>query len=563
MIETATNPKTGGQLVADALHRHGVEKIFCVPGESYLEVIDALFDYRRDIDLVTCRHENGAANMAEAYGKMTGKVGVCMVTRGPGACNASIGVHTAFQDSTPMVMFVGQVARDDLGREAFQEVDYERMFAPLAKAVRQVLKGEEIPETVAWAFHEACNGRPGPVVVALPEDMLRERVHAVSCPPRRVEIGEPAAQDIARLEAMLRRSRRPIMLVGGGGWDDHARADILGFAEAWDIPVCCSFRRHDIIDNRHPCFVGDMGIGPDPALLSRFADADVVLVVGARLGEMTSQGYTLLPPGVRRSGLIHVHPDPDELGRVFVPELGIAAAVGGFARAVRSCVPGALEHADWRAGAREDYLANRRPRDFAVALDLGAVMARLDQTLPDDAVITVDAGNFAGWPQRFLTFGGRRRLLGPTNGAMGYAVPAAVAASIGAPGRVCVGCVGDGGFLMTGQEIATARAWNATPIILVFNNNMLGTIRMHQERAHPGRVIATDLTNPDFAALARAYGAFGAVVETTDAFDDAFAAARASGKAAVIELRTAPEVSTTRTTLDAIRAQASSRRRET
>lgn len=558
MTESSTNPKTGGQLVAEGLHRHGVEKIFCVPGESYLEVIDALFDYRDAIDLVTCRHENGAANMAEAYGKLTGKAGVCMVTRGPGACNASIGVHTAFQDSTPMVLLIGQVARPDLGREAFQEVDYTQMFAPLAKAVRQIERAADVPETIAWAFHEAQSGRPGPVVVALPEDMLRESAQSAPCAPRPAEAATPALRDIDRLHDLLGQSRRPIMLVGGGGWDDRARADILAFAEAWNLPVCCSFRRHDIVDNHHRCFVGDMGIGLDPALLARFKGADLILVVGARLGEMTSQGYTLLEPGARRAGLVHVHPDGDELGKVFVPELGIAAAVGAFSAAVRTLTPGDVAWADWRAEAKADYIANRRPAAFGVALDLGAVMGLLDETLPADAVVTVDAGNFAGWPQRFLSFGGGRRLLGPTNGAMGYAVPACVAAAIADPARLCVACVGDGGFLMTGQEIATAIAWKARPIILVFNNNMLGTIRMHQERNHPGRVIATDLANPDFAALARAYGAFGAVVETTDAFVPAFEAARASSKPAVIELRTAPDISTTRSTLSAIRAQAQS-----
>ncbi|HLY44224.1 MAG TPA: thiamine pyrophosphate-binding protein [Stellaceae bacterium] len=549
---------SGGQLVVAALRAHGVRMAFSVAGESYLEVLDALFD-APDIHLVTCRQEGGAAFMAEAYGKLTGEPGVLLVTRGPGACNASVGVHTAFQDSTPMVVLVGQVARHQIDREAFQEVDFRKMYAPLAKWVTQIDLAERVPELLNQAFQVASSGRPGPVVVALPEDMLRDRHAAAVAGPYRAVRAHPGAADLAEMRRLLAAAERPIMLVGGGGWSDAACADIARFAAANDLPVCCSFRRQDIVDNRLPAFVGDLGTGAAPTLVQRFKAADLVLAVGARIGEITSQSYTLL--GIPDPGktLIHVHAAAEELGRVFRPSLAIQSGMAEFAAAAAALDPiSAPRWREWRAAARAEYEAGLKPtalRDQP-ALDLGRVMEWLRERLPDEAVVTSDAGNFSGWPNRFLQYRRPGRQLGPTSGAMGYGVPAAVAASLVAPGRIVVGFCGDGGFMMTGQELMTALAEGARPVILVFNNAMYGTIRMHQERRFPGRVVGTALKNPDFAALAHAYGAFGATVARTEEFAPAFEAALASRRAAIIELQMDPEMITTRTTLSALRRQA-------
>jgi acetolactate synthase I/II/III large subunit len=559
----ATNlaPLSGGQLLVAALRAHRVDMAFAVAGESYLEVLDALFD-APEIRLVTCRQEGGAAFMAETYGKLTHKPGVLLVTRGPGACNASIGIHTAFQDSTPMVVLVGQVARHQIDREAFQEVDFRRMFAPLAKWVAQINMAERVPELVNQAFQVATSGRPGPVVLALPEDMLRERAAAPVAGPYRPVRAHPGAADLSELRRLLTVAERPMMLVGGGGWDDAACRDITRFAEANDLPVCCSFRRQDIVDNRGPSFAGDLGTGASPALVARIKEADLLLAVGARIGEITSQSYTLL--GIPEPGkvLIHIHPAAEELGRVFRPTLAIQSGMPEFAAAAAALDPiPAPRWAGWRAAVRAEYEAGLIPSPGAAsgALDLGAVMTWLRNRLPDDAIVTSDAGNFSGWPNRFLQYRRPGRQLGPTSGAMGYGVPAAVAAKLVYPQRIVVGFCGDGGFTMTGQELATALAAGTGPIILVFNNAMYGTIRMHQERRFPGRVVGTALTNPDFVALARAYGAFGARVERTEDFAPAFEEAAAGKRAAVIELAMDPEIITTRTPLGAIRQRAERR----
>ena len=558
-MATANLPlMSGGELIVAALRAHGVRMAFSVAGESYLEILDALYD-APEIRLVTCRQEGGAAFMAEAYGKLTGEPGVLLVTRGPGACNASIGVHTAFQDSTPMVVLVGQVARHQIDREAFQEVDFRKMYAPLAKWVTQIDMAERIPELLNQAFQVATSGRPGPVVVAVPEDMLRDRRAAAVVGPYRAVHAHPGAADLAELRRLLAAAERPIMLVGGSGWSDAACADIARFAVANDLPVCCSFRRQDIVDNRLPCFVGDLGTGAAPALVERFKAADLVLAVGARIGEITSQSYTLLGIPEPGKALIHVHPAAEELGRVFRPDLAIQSGMAEFAAAAVVLEPVAAPRwAEWRRAARAEYEAGLQPTRLAdaPALDLGRVMVWLRERLPDDAIVTSDAGNFSGWPNRFLQYRRPGRQLGPTSGAMGYGVPAAVAASLVHPGRIVVGFCGDGGFMMTGQELTTAPAEGAAPIILVFNNAMYGTIRMHQERRYPGRVVGTALKNPDFAALAAAYGGFGATVDRTEEFAPAFEAALASRRPAIIELRMDPEMITTRTTLSAIRRQA-------
>jgi acetolactate synthase-1/2/3 large subunit len=551
---------SGGELVAATLRAHRVEMAFAVAGESYLEILDALYDVP-EIRLVTCRQEGGAAFMAEAYGKLTHKPGVVLVTRGPGACNAAIGVHTAFQDSTPMIVLVGQVARSQLDREAFQEVDFRKMYAPLAKWAAQIDMAERIPELMGQAFQVATSGRPGPVVLALPEDMLRERRTAEIGGPYRPVRAHPGAADLAELRRLLLAAERPMLLVGGGGWTDEACRDIADFAEANALPVCCSFRRQDIVDNRLSCFVGDLGTGAAPALVARIKAADLVLAAGARIGEITSQSYSLL--GIPEPGkvLIHAHPAAEELGRVFRPNLAIQSGMPEFAAALNALEPmRPARWSRWRDEARAEYEAGLAPPPAKGPLDLGRVMGFLRERLPEDAIVTSDAGNFSGWPNRFLQYRRPGRQLGPTSGAMGYGVPAAVAAKLVHPERIVVGCVGDGGFMMTGQELATAQQEGVGPVILLFNNGLYGTIRMHQERRFPGRVIGTRLTNPDFVALARAYGAFGAAIERTEDFAPAFEEAVAHKNAAIIELIMDPEVITTRTTLSEIRHMAEARR---
>ena len=557
-MATNSAPLSGGQLVVAALRAHQVEMAFSVAGESYLEVLDALYD-APEIRLVTCRQEGGAAFMAEAYGKLTGKPGVLLVTRGPGACNASIGIHTAFQDSTPMVVLVGQVARHQIDREAFQEVDFRRMFAPLAKWVAQIDLAERIPELVNQAFQVASSGRAGPVVLALPEDMLRDRCVAPVCGPYRAVHAHPGAADLAELRRLLAEAQRPMLLVGGGGWSDAACHDITRFAEGNELPVCCSFRRQDIVDNRRRCFVGDLGTGASPALVARVRESDLLLAAGARIGEITSQSYSLL--GIPDPGktLIHIHPAAEELGRVFRPTLAIQSGMAEFAAAAAALQPAPAAHrSGWRAAVRAEYEQGLVPSPATSGgiLDLGRIMTWLRERLPDDAIVTSDAGNFSGWPNRFLQYRRPGRQLGPTSGAMGYGVPAAVAAKLVYPERIVVGFCGDGGFLMTGQELATSLAAGIGPIILLFNNAMYGTIRMHQERRFPGRVVGTALKNPDFTALARAYGAFAARIARTEDFAPAFEEAAAGNRAAIIELAMDPETITTRATLSALRRHA-------
>ncbi|MGH7099894.1 MAG: thiamine pyrophosphate-binding protein [Stellaceae bacterium] len=557
----ATNQdlRSGGELVVAALRAQRVKMVFAVAGESYLEVLDALYD-APEIRLVTCRQEGGAAFMAEAYGKLTHTPGIVLVTRGPGACNAAIGVHTAFQDSTPMVVLVGQVARSQIDREAFQEVDFRKMYAPLAKWVAQIDRTERVPELMGQAFQVAQSGRPGPVVLALPEDMLRERASGETAGPAHPVRAHPGAADLLELRRLFNAAERPMLLVGGGGWTDAACRDIARFAEANALPACCSFRRQDILDNRSSSFVGDLGTGAAPALTARFQAADLVLVAGARLGEITTQSYSLL--GIPEPGkvLIHAHPSAEEPGRVFRPTLPIQSGMPELAAALAALEPiRPARWTSWQQEARAEYEAGLAPPPFSGPLDLGRIMAFLRERLPDEAIVTSDAGNFSGWPNRFLQYRRPGRQLGPTSGAMGYGVPAAVAAKLLHPERIVVGFVGDGGFLMTGQELATARQEGPGPIILLFNNGMYGTIRMHQERRFPGRVIGTALTNPDFAALARAYGAYGAAVARTEDFAPAFEEAAAHKGPAVIELRMDPETITTRTTLSAIRQAASAR----
>ncbi|MEQ8193474.1 MAG: thiamine pyrophosphate-binding protein, partial [Rhodospirillales bacterium] len=529
--------RTGGQLIVEALRTHGVDTVFCVPGESYLAVMDALYDVSNEIRLIVCRHEGGAANMAEAYAKLTGKPGICMVTRGPGACNASIGIHTAMQDSTPMITFIGQVQRDEMGRGAFQEVEYRDMMKPLTKWVEQISDPSKIPEIVSRAFQTASSGNPGPVALALPEDMLREPASVPPVDSFRPMHGSPHPKDLARMRDMLAKAQKPLMIVGGGGWTDEARANIVKFAEANSLATCCAFRRLDVFDNAHPCYAGDLHIAPNPKLIAHVKEADLILAVGTRLGEIMTQGYSLFEPPKPRQPLIHVHASAEEIGRVYQPTLGIASGMAAFAEAVQSLEPvDSSRWKSWVAQAHKDYEAFQVSPGYAGDLDLGAVMTELRAKLPEESVITVDAGNFSGWPHRYLRFGKGRRFVGGTVGAMGYAVPAAVAAKFHRPDRIAVACVGDGGFGMTGNEIATAKMYGVNPIVLIFNNRMLGTIRMHQEKHYPGRTIGTDLTNPDFVKMAEALGAFAQRVTKTAEFGPAFEAAVKSHQPAVIEL---------------------------
>ena len=556
MAETLRT-RAGGQILADQLALQGVDTVFCVPGESYLAVIDGLYSYANSIRMINTRHEGGASNMAEAYGKLTGRPGICMVTRGPGATNASIGLHTAFQDSTPMILFVGQVGRDALDREAFQEIDYRRMFGEMAKWVAEIDDVRRIPEYVSRAFYTALSGRPGPVVLALPEDMLTDMadIADIAHPAIAPSIA-PAAADMMALEARLAIAERPFMIVGGSTWSQAAVNDIQAFAESHGIPVGASLRSQDCFDNRHPNYAGDVGIAINPKLAARIKESDLLMVVGPRLGEMTTQGYTLVDVPNPSMTLVHVHPGVSELGRVYLPDIAINARMPEFAAAARAMAPGGVKAREgWVMNARADYLARIKPTDVPGPVNLGKIVAYLNETLPEDAIITAGAGNYAVWAHRFFQHKKYRTQLAPTSGAMGYSVPAAISAKLTEPNRAVVSFNGDGCFMMLGQELATAIQFNANVIFIIVNNGMLGTIRMHQEREYPSRVHATGLSNPDFAALARAYGAFGERVESTEEFAEVFAAAQACGTAAVIELVVDAEALTPEQRLSDMRAQ--------
>ena len=549
--------RSGGRILVDQLEIHGANTAFCVPGESFLDVLDAFYAARERVRLIVCRQEGGAAFMAEAYGKLTGRPGICFVTRGPGATNASIGVHTAYQDSTPMVLFIGQVGSDVVEREAFQELDYRRMFGQMAKWVAQIDRADRIPEYVSHAFHTAIAGRPGPVVLSLPEDMLVSRAMAVDARAYARVKAHPGTADMDRLREMLSGAQKPLVILGGGDWSTRACDDVRAFIEANNLPAACSFRRQDLLDNRHPNYCGDVGIGINPALAQRVRSADLILVIGARLGEMTSSGYTLFSIPRPAQILVHVHPSPEELGRVYQGELMINSGMEEFAAAAVKLPPVNSSHwRDWTHRARQEYLQNLELGAMPGALDLGEVMAFLRRRLPENAIVTNGAGNYSGWVQRFYQYTGFRTQLAPTNGAMGYGVPAGIAAKVVHPDRVVVSFSGDGCFTMNGQELATAVQYDLQVLFIVINNGMYGTIRMHQEREYPTHVYATALRNPDFAALAQAYGLHGEIVNKTEEFEPAFERALASSKPALLELRIDPEAITTRTTLSAVRQHA-------
>lgn len=554
--EPARRLRSGGHAVADALVAHGIRHVFSVPGESFLPVLDGFYERREAVRLVTCRFEAGAVNMAEAVGKLSGRPVAAFVTRGPGACHGSVGVHIARQDSTPLLLFVGQIPHADTDRESFQEVDYRRMFSPLAKWVTQIDDAARVPELIAHAVDVATTGRPGPVVIALSEEMQQSPVPVEDRGPVRVAPPWPDPAALERLREMLAAARRPLLLLGGGGWTERGRAAIGRFARAHGLPVAVAFRRQALYDGTDPTFVGDLGVGADPGLLAAVREADLVVALGARLADATTQGYTLFDPPFAGE-LVHVYPDASEIGRVFRPALGIATDLEAFACLVADWgSPAAVPWAEWRQRLRQRREDQAAVPAYGGAVNVARCLRELEGMLHPDAVLTTDAGNFATWPTRFMNFGDRQRYIGPTCGAMGYAVPAAVAAAIAYPGRQCVAFVGDGGFLMTGQELATAMQYNASPIVIVFDNGMYGTIRMHQERAYPGRVSGTELRSPDFARLAEAYGAHGETVCSTAEFAPAFQRAAASGRPAVLHLLTDPEQITTRATIEQLRAQA-------
>ncbi len=541
----------------DQLRRHGVDTVFTVPGESFLAVLDALAD-EPAIRTVVCRHESGAAIMAEAQARLRNDLGVAFVTRGPGATHASVAVHNAAMSGAALLLFVGQVPTAHRGRRAFQEVDFEAFFAPLAKWAVEVDQPERLSGTAAEAARVAREGRPGPVVVSLPEDVLAAEVSAadapVAAPPQRPS---PSQKELAELLGLLRASSRPLVMVGGGAWSAAAGGALAAWAERNHLPVAVTFRRQDYIDNDSPSYVGYAGVGTPPALAQHIRDADLIVAIGTRLGDTATGGYTLLEPPVPRQTLVHIHPDPAELGSVYKPHLAVHAGAAETVVALAATAGSdTARWRDWTAAARAGYEESLRRRPAPGPVDFGDVVAYLDRRLPPEAILTNGAGNFSLWPQRYYRFKQYGTQLGSQSGAMGYAIPAAVAAKLHAPDAPVVAFCGDGDFLMTAQELATAIQYETPIIAVVVNNGMLATIRMHQERTYPGRPSGSDLVNPDFAAYARAFGGFGAIIERTEDFPDAFEQAMAAGVPAVLELRVDPEAILPHATLSEIRQQA-------
>ncbi len=546
--------RNGGRILVDQLELNGADLAFCVPGESYLPVLDALYD--SPIRLITCRHEQGAANAAEAYGKLTGRPGLCLVTRGPGATQAAVGVHTAKQDSSPMILLVGQVPRAFRGREAWQELDYAQVFGGIAKAAWEVDSAERIPEHMAEAYSLALSGRPGPVVLALPEDVLAEEADVADGARVEPEQVAPSGGELDRLRELLAGAERPLVVAGEGGWTAETSRDVQAFCEANALPVACAFRCQDFVDNRSSSYVGVLGVAMDEAIAGRLRDADLVLAIGGRLGEVPTRRYTLVEPPRPRQTLIRVHPDVGELGRVYEPALAIRATLSEAAAALRALDPVEPRWREWTSAARADYEENLRNEPMEGDVDLGEIMAFLRTRLPGDAVQTCGAGNFTVWAHRFAEFTQFGTQACPRSGSMGYGLPAAVAAQLIHPERVVVCFTGDGDFVMSSPELATAVQYDLPIVVLLVNNGMYATIRMHQERQFPGRVVGTDLENPDFPALARAYGAHGERVERTEDFEAAFDRALASGSPSVLELPVDPERISPRVRLSELRGRA-------
>jgi acetolactate synthase-1/2/3 large subunit len=535
--------RNGGRILVDALTVNGVDTIYCVPGESYLPVLDALHDVP-EIKTYVTRHEGAAANMADAYGKLTGRPGICFVTRGPGATHASIGVHTASQDSTPMILFIGQVETAFSEREAFQEVNYRNMFGGMAKWVTEITDINRIPEIVSRAFSVAMSGRPGPVVVALPENVLFADGLVDDARAAKTTQASPSLDDMAALRMLLSKAARPLLVVGGSGWDEQACVDLQAFAQANHIPVAASFRRQDLFDNRHSNYVGQIGLGVAPQLAERVRAADLIIAVGTRMSEVTSVGYTLFESPIPRQTMVHIHADANELGRVYQADLAINAGMRHVGRALAALQSVEAPWQEWTRSARADYLGHSSTAASDVVpdgVDLTRVMAHLNEVLPEDAIIANGAGNYTVWVHRFYRYRKPATEMAPTSGAMGYGLPAAIAAKLQHPNRSVVCFAGDGCFMMYPQELATAMQYNAAVIVIVVNNGMLGTIRMHQERKYPGKITSTMLRNPDFVALAKSFDAFGETVTRSEDFPAAFERAQGAGKLAVLELRMDPK----------------------
>ena len=531
----------GGKILANALVRQGVEFAFGVPGESFLPLLDGLVDHDSKLRFITCRQEGGASYMAEAYAKLTGKPGVLMVTRGPGAANALIGVHTAYQDSTPMVLLIGQVGTDMVGREAFQEMDYRKVYSECAKWVGSIDRADRIDEYISHAFHLAQSGRKGPVVLALPEDVLFAQAHEHPSP--KAQIISPGLDQALFSEAMqaLAKAKRGMILAGGGSWTKDACDALKHWANREGVPVATSFRSQDLIDNHDPCFAGDLGIAANPALVKRVQEADVLLVIGERLGEMTTGGYTILSVPKPALTLIHVLPSPDELGRVYAADYALACSPEAFCFALANVTMGKQHNPERMHAAHKDYLAFSQPNSIPGDVQLSEIVAKLANELPRNAILTNGAGNFAAWLHRFYPYGGFKTQLAPANGSMGYGLPAAIAAKLVDPQRVVVAFCGDGDFMMNCQELATALRYQAQPIVLIINNGMYGTIRMHQEREFKSRVSGTELTNPDFVRFAESFSMPGYRVERTEQFASALQAALNSSRGAMIEIVIDPE----------------------
>ena len=546
--------RNGGRILVDQLELNGVDLAFCLPGESFLPVLDALHD--SSIRLVSCRHEQGAANAAEAYGKLTGRPGICLVTRGPGATQAAVGVHTARQDSTPLILLVGHVPRAFEGRDAWQEIDYARSFSGFAKAAWHADRADRLPEHLERAFSLALSGRPGPVVLALPEDVLLEEADVADAAPVRPPRSSPSDEDLTRLRELLAAAERPLVIVGEGGWTRETGQGVLAFCEANELPVACAFRCQDFVDNRSRSYAGVLGVAMDDRLATRLREADLVLALGGRLGEVPTRRYTLLEVPHPAQTLVHAHPDPGELGFVYRPDLPIACDLPELAAALRQLEPVEPRWLEWTHAARADYEANLRHEPMEGPVDLGEVMAFLRTRLPGDAVQTCGAGNFTVWAHRFAEFTEYGTQVCPRSGSMGYGVAAAIAAKLVHPDRIALCFTGDGDFVMSSPEFATAVQYGLPIIVVLVNNGMYGTIRMHQERQFPGRVIGTDLVNPDFPALAQAYGGFGERVERTADFEAAFERALDSGLPALLELPVDPERISPRVRLSELQAAA-------
>ncbi len=552
---TAMTARHGGQILVDQLKAQGVRRVFSVPGESFLAALDGLYD--SGIENIVCRHEGGACMMAEAHAKLTGQPGVVFVTRGPGATNASSGIHVARQDSTPLILFVGQIDNRHRDREAFQEVNYREFFRPIAKWAAEIDHSERLPEYISRAFHQARSGRPGPVVLALPENILSARADAPDIPPVAPMPPSVCGEQIDAVLEMLCKANRPLVVAGGSVWSSAAAQGLAEFAANFGLPVCATFRRMDRIDNRHPNYAGDLAVGMNPKLAQRLREADCLLVLGARLGDIATGGYELVDPADPGKTIIHIHPDPDELGRVFRPDLGLAApAVDVIDRLSRRDAPAHPDWAAWTKAARADYLDWITPRETPGAVKLEQVIHQLSEALPENAIVTNGAGNYAAFLHRYLRARAFPGHLAPTSGSMGYGFPAAIAAKLEHPDRPVICFAGDGCFQMTLNELSTARQYGANIVVIVCNNGQYGTIRMHQEKTYPGRVSGTQMFNPDYAALARAYGAHGERVERTEDFEAAYARAVASDLPAVIELVLDPDALSPGLTIETARALA-------